>query len=199
MWGFEPADSAVAAAALFKENELSKILIPGFGYGRNAKVFTDNGFEVTGIEISETAINLAKKHYGNKVKIYHGAVSAMPFDEEVYDDIFCYALIHLLNAQERIKLIKACYGQLKPNGYMVFVAISKQDKAYAQGKKLSKDRFLSRHGVKLFFYDAASVEKEFGKYGLTEVKEISEPAKNTENKSAQIFWQITCKKKALPV
>ena len=60
MWGWEPADSAISALQLFKEQGFSKILIPGFGYGRNAKVFAGNGFEVTGIEISESAIDLAK-------------------------------------------------------------------------------------------------------------------------------------------
>ncbi len=56
------------------------MLIPGFGYGRNAQAFTDKGIDVTGIEISETAINLARKHFGNRLKIYHGDVSEMPFD-----------------------------------------------------------------------------------------------------------------------
>ncbi|PRY05328.1 methyltransferase family protein [Pontibacter ummariensis] len=100
MWGFEPADSAIATLNLFRENRLNKILLPGFGYGRNAKIFTDAGLKVTGIEISETAIDLAKKHYGDDVRVYHGSVSAMPFDQELYDGIFCYALIQLLNQSQ---------------------------------------------------------------------------------------------------
>lgn len=194
MWGFEPADSAIATAQFFRKKGLSKILIPGFGYGRNAKFFTYEGFEVTGIEISETAIALAQKHYGNEVKVYHGSVSAMPFDQELYDGIFCYALIHLLNEEERLKLIGDCYNQLKPDGYMVFVAISKSDAAFGEGEELSKDRFETQHGVQLFFYDAASVEKEFGTYGLVEATEINEPAENTGNKTSRKFWQITCRK-----
>jgi 2-polyprenyl-3-methyl-5-hydroxy-6-metoxy-1,4-benzoquinol methylase len=194
MWGFEPADSAVATVDLFRKNGLNKILIPGFGYGRNAKVFSDNGFNVTGIEISETAIDLAKKHYGDDIKVYHGSVSDMPFDQQLYDGIFCYALIHLLNIRERVKLIKDCYNQLNPNGYMVFVAISKKAPAYGKGKRISKDQFKTEHGVNLFFYDSDSIEKEFGKYGLIESKEINEPVANTGNKPSLRFWQISCKK-----
>lgn len=194
MWGFEPADSAISTVDLFQKNELKEILIPGFGYGRNAKIFTDNGFNVTGIEISETAINLAKRHYGEDISVYHGGVSDMPFDQKLYDGIFCYALIHLLNEKERAKLINDCYNQLKPNGYMVFVAISKKTATYGEGLELSKDRFETKHGVKLFYYDRGSVDKEFGNYGLFEAKEISEPAKNMENKPSQKFWQIICKK-----
>ncbi|NDV47148.1 class I SAM-dependent methyltransferase [Paludibacter sp. 221] len=194
MWGFEPADSASMAVELFRKNRLKKVLIPGFGYGRNAKVFIDNGLDVTGIEISETAIALAHKHFGDTMKAYHGSVNDMPFDNELYDGIFCYALIHLLNARERAKLIKNCYNQLTPGGYMVFVAVSKSYPTYGKGKKISKDRFETMPGVKLFFYDTESVKKEFGKYGLTDLVEISEPVKNMENKSPLKFWFVTCKK-----
>jgi len=61
MWGFEPAKSAVLAKDFFVEHKVKNILIPGIGYGCNAKVFMDNGMSVTGIEISQTAIDLAKK------------------------------------------------------------------------------------------------------------------------------------------
>ena len=194
MWGFEPADSAVSTMNFFQKNGLHKILIPGFGYGRNAMIFNENGFDVTGIEISETAIELAKKHYGDSIKVHHGSVSNMPFDQELYDGIFCYALIHLLNVRERAKLIKDCYNQLSHDGYMVFVAISKNFPTYGKGKEISKDRFKTAHGVNLFFYDSDSIEKEFGKFGLIEAKEISEPANDTGSKTAMRFWQITCRK-----
>ncbi|WP_339708261.1 class I SAM-dependent methyltransferase [uncultured Kriegella sp.] len=196
MWGFDPADSAISTAKLFQKNELKEILIPGFGYGRNAKVFIDTGCSVTGIEISKTAIDLSKKQFGDAVKVYHGGVDDMPFDKKRYDGIFCYALIHLLDEKERAKLIEDCYGQLRPGGHMVFVAISKNTPTYGDGTELSKDRFETKHGVKLFFYDADSVTKEFGNYGLIEFEELNEPAKNTEKSASQKFWQIRCKKKA---
>ncbi|MGH1432905.1 MAG: class I SAM-dependent methyltransferase [Lewinella sp.] len=194
MWGLAPADCVMEVLELFKREGVCKILIPGFGYGRNAKIFMDNGFDVTGIEISATAIGLAKEHFGDEVKVHHGAVGEMPFDEELYEGIFCYALIHLLDSGERAKLINDCYAQLAPGGYMVFVAISTHSAAYGEGKELSTDRFETKHGVQLFFYDQASVEREFGEYGLMEAKEISEPAKIVEGKPYQRFWQINCKK-----
>ncbi len=194
MWGLEPADSAVAALELFKEYKLNKILIPGFGYGRNAKVFINARFDVTGIEISKTAIGLAKKHFGNSLKVHHGSVSSMPFDQELYNGIFCYALIHLLSEKERKKLIADCYNQLEPNGYMVFVAISKMDSRYGEGRKVSKNTFETKHGATLFFYDSGSVEAEFGPYGLIKSEEINEPKLTIGNKPSQKFLQIICKK-----
>ena len=42
-----------------------------------------------------------------------------------------------------------------------------------------------------------TIEKEFGKFGLMETKEVDEPAKSVENRPSQRFWQIICRKEFL--
>ena len=194
MWGWEPADSVAETVELFKKHRLTKILIPGFGYGRNAKIFYDYGFKVAGIEISETAIDLAKKQFGESLKIHHGSVSSMPFDQELYDGIFCYSLIHLLGPAERSKLIADCYNQLETDGYMVFVSISKHDSRYLEEEEVTKNTIKKSYGVTLYFYDSESIQADFGNYGLVEAREITEPKENLGNKPTQRFWYIICKK-----
>jgi len=187
MWGFQPSASAVLTKDFFLEKGVKNILIPGIGYGRNAQIFRDNGMKVTGIEISGTAIEMAKKHYGSDMTIYHGSVTDMPFDDQKYDGIFCYALIHLLDEDERKKLIRDCYDQLAGNGYMVFTAITRAAPTYGQGKLIGRHRYEQFGGVRMFFYDRAAVAAEFGDAGLFEITEI------TENYP---FFLITCKKAA---
>ncbi|MGJ1267572.1 class I SAM-dependent methyltransferase [Sphingobacterium spiritivorum] len=185
MWGFEPSKSAVLTKDFFVQKDLRNILIPGVGYGRNAQIFKDNGIKVTGIEISETAIRMAEKHYGTDMLIYHGSVTDMPFDKEFYDGIFCYALIHLLNEDERKKLIRDCYNQLLPGGYMVFTVISKSAHTYGQGRLISTDRYEIYEDVHMFFYDEDSIRTEFGTFGLFGITEIDEN---------QPFYLIKCQK-----
>lgn len=174
MWGFEPSHSAVLAKEFFMQKNVKNVLIPGIGYGRNAQIFRENGMSVTGIEISKTAIDLAKKHYGTDMTIYHGSVTDMPFDDRKYDGIFCYALIHLLDKDERTKLIRDCYNQLTENGYMIFTTITKEAKTYGQGTLIGKDRFEMFGGVKMFFYDEESIQNEFADAGLLEINRVNE-------------------------
>jgi SAM-dependent methyltransferase len=193
LWQFEPADSATFARDLFVQNRFRKIMIPGVGYGRNAKLFVENGFEVTGIEISETAIRLAREN-GLDFPILYGSVTQMPFDDSVYDGIYCYALIHLLNQNERRQFLKNCFDQLCEGGIMVFVTVSKNYKMYGNGKSISKDRFRIDNGLSVFFYDSESIEKEFGSFGLTEYREIEEPVKHMGNEEPMKFWWVVCRK-----
>nr|WP_214460431.1 class I SAM-dependent methyltransferase [Flavihumibacter fluvii] len=185
MWGLEPAKATILTKDFFAEHKIKNVLIPGIGYGRNAQIFIDNGMSVTGIEISQTAIDLAQKNFGNDLKIHHGSVTDMPFDDKLFDGIFCYGLIYLLDKYERRKLIQDCFNQLTENGYMVFTAITKDAQTYGQGIQISKDRFEMFGGVKIFFYDKQSVEKEFGDTGLFEITEV------TENYP---FYLIKCRK-----
>ena len=194
MWGFEPADAAIVTLDFFKNEGIKDILIPGFGYGRNAQLFRDNGIAVTGIEISKTAIALARAHYGVDMNIYHGSVTHMPFDDKHYEGIFCFSLIHLLSLTDRRKFIRDCFNQLKEGGYMIFTAISQKAPMFGKGKQLSKNRFELFKGVKMFFYDVESVNQEFGKYGLTEIIEIDEPVKNMKLKPPLQFLLIKCRK-----
>jgi SAM-dependent methyltransferase len=193
MWGFEPSDSAILTKDFFLEKEVKDILIPGIGYGRNAKVFIESGIKVTGIEISKTAIDLARQNELD-ISIYHGSVTDMPFDNKLYDGIFCYALIHLLNENERVKFIKDCYRQLKPNGYMIFTTVSKKAPMYGKGRQLGENQFEIMEGVKLFFYDSDSIKREFGEYGLIGFSEIDESNKNKENHPPMKFINVKCKK-----
>ncbi|WP_029037604.1 class I SAM-dependent methyltransferase [Salinimicrobium xinjiangense] len=190
MWGEQPADNARTVLELMQKNNIISILIPGFGYGRNAKVFYDKGIEVTGIEISKTAIARARKYFGSNVIIHHGSVTAMPFDKIQYQSIYCYSLIHLLNKAQRIKLIDACYSQLMQNGIMVFVALSINDKRFGLGEEIEKNTFHSPQGLNLYFYDAASIKGEFSPYNMIEAKEINEPQEDPTEK----HWMVVCVK-----
>ncbi|MFJ7936322.1 class I SAM-dependent methyltransferase [Sporosarcina sp. NPDC096371] len=194
MWGFEPTDSAIVTKDFFLENNIKDILIPGIGYGRNAKVFIDNGINVTGIEISKTAIDLARQN-GLDMGIFHGSVTDMPFDNKRYDAIFCHALLHLLNKRERDQFIQDCYNQLKPNGYMIFTTVSKKAPMFGKGKELDTDYFEVMEGLKMFFYDSDSIKQDFEKYGLVESTGIDEPNKHMKNTPSINFILVKCKKK----
>lgn len=196
MWGLQPADSAIAANDLFLEKGVKNVLIPGIGYGRNARIFRDNGMTVTGIEVSRTAIDLAKAHFGDDIHIHHGSVTDMPFDSKVYDGIFCFALIHLLNERERKALIANCFAQLAPGGYMIFVTISKMAPMFQRGTCIGPDHYETMPGVRIFFYDAESVRREFGAYGLLDFTEIVEPNNHAKDAPPLEFLMIRCRKDA---
>ncbi|NUP10868.1 MAG: class I SAM-dependent methyltransferase [Polyangiaceae bacterium] len=176
MWGKDPANSAVFAKAYFLEHGVKDVLVPGMGYGRNAKAFIDEGMAVTGIEISETAIGLARSELGLDVVIHRGSVTDMPFDDRTYDAVFCHGLIYLLDAAQRNKMLRDCFNQLRPGGHMIFSVITKEAPMYGRGSRLGDDWYEIMPGIKMYFYDEEAVRREFVAFGLIEIARIDEPA-----------------------
>ena len=193
MWKLEPSDATLWALDLFKANGIHEILIPGFGYGRNARAFIENGFTVTGIEISQSAIDLAKTN-GLGCTIHHGSVTLMPFDNKQFDGIFCYAMIHLLNKEERNTFLKACYHQLKEEGLMVFVVASTHMSMYGSGRYISKDRYAISEGLNVFFYNDQAITDEFSGFGLITHSDIEEPVKYMSGSDPMKLKLVVCKK-----
>lgn len=194
MWGLEPTDSSIETKDFFLEHNIKDILIPGIGYGRNAKPFIENNMNVTGIEISQSAIDLAKR-IGLDIPIHHGPVSEMPFDDKKYDGIYCYALLHLLNEAKRNKFIKASYEQLKPGGYMVFYTVSKKDDMYGEGIKIAENTFKRGPDIEMYFYDEETMTHDFAPYGLLVCEEYFEPYKNDATGRGIWFSKVICQKK----
>ena len=90
----------------------------------------------------------------------------MPFDSMVYDAVFCYALIHLLNKHERKHFLRSCFNQIKTEGLMIFIVTSKKTDLFGKGRYLSKDRYEIVPGLKVFFYDSDSIVGNFPLLGL---------------------------------
>jgi len=190
MWGHEPTRSALVARDQFVRAGVADVLIPGVGYGRNAKPFLDAGMAVTGIEISPTAIDLARSQLKLEIPIHRGSVTDMPFDRRQYGGIFCYGLIYLLDAGGRAKLLRDCDAQLAPGGLMIFTVISKQAPMYGVGPRLGDDWYERHPGMTMYFYGRDSIEREFGAHGLVEISEIDEPVSS----GTLPFFNVVCRK-----
>lgn len=175
-FGLEPTTSALLASEAFARANVKTVLIPGIGYGRNARPFLERGMSVTGIEISKTAIGLARERLGLTLPIFHGSVTEMPFDDQRSDAIFCHGLIYLLDAQRRLDFLAACARQLQPGGELFFSVISKKAPMFGQGRKLGEDLYERLPNLPMYFYDEASVRREFGPYDVVELSEVDEPS-----------------------
>ena len=112
----------------------------------------------------------------------------------VYDGVFCYSVLHLFKKKERNQILSSCYQQLKPGGSMVFVVVSTKAELFAQGKKLSNNRYKLNNGLNVFFYDSTSIEKEFEIFRLIKYYEISEPIKHIKNEPDLKCFVVECQK-----
>ena len=173
IWGTEPSRTAIYALTLFKKYDIKNILIPGAGYGRHTHFFSTNNFEVTGIEISEIALNIAKE-IDSKSKYILGSVLDMPFNDEIYDAIFCHNLLHLLLEKQRISFIKNCYAQLRDAGFAFFSVFSEKEDSFGKGAKIEDHTFESKPYRPTHYFTNEDILQHFHDFSVIETSIIEE-------------------------
>ncbi len=182
IWGDNPSKTAEYALKIFKERQLSDLFIPGIGYGRNADLFIKNNFTVEGIEISETAIDLAGKE-NRDLKIYQGSVLEMPFSNKIYNCIYCFNVLHLFRKDDRLLFIEKCSRQLAPEGIVFFAVFSDKESSYGKGQMVEENTFESKPGRPVHYFSEEDLIQHFDKFDLLETGLMED----TENHGKEKF------------
>jgi len=151
-----------------KPNE--DIIEIGFGNGANIKLLIQRAIRgsVTGVEISETAIEMASKKNAKvisegKVKLHRAAGNALPFEAGVYDKACTVATAYVIKDPGAV--FKEMYRVLKPNGLAAVTFPIREN--FIKFKPVATEGF--------YLHELADLEKAFRDAGFvncrTEVNE----------------------------
>lgn len=166
---FEKLDYLPAAAG-FERYSGQKVLDIGCGLGTDTSRFASYGADVTGIDISPQAIELAKKNFGwrevpGQLLIMNGEALDLPSNE--FDFVYCHTVLHFTPSPG--KMVREIHRVLKPGGTALLMAINRRSWLY----------FLHRiAGVKIDYMDAPV----FHKMDLKDFTELAAPFPDKEIK-----------------
>ncbi|EKE11210.1 MAG: hypothetical protein ACD_15C00125G0013 [uncultured bacterium] len=114
------------------------ILDLGSGTGRNTNYLASLGNNVFGLEISPTAINIARKNPGDKAFFFEQSIGEKyNFRDNFFDIILDITSSNALTEEEREIYLKESFRVLKKNGYFFVRALRKDNDKNA--KKLIKN------------------------------------------------------------
>ena len=173
IWGEKPSKTAIHALELFKKHNITIILVPGAGYGRNTRFFTEANLEVVGIEVSESAIKIAR-NFNPKTQFFQGSVLEMPFDDEKYDGIYSCNVLHLFLKDDRISFLKKCHKQVRTKGFVFFVVFSDKEISYGKGKRIEENTYESKPWRPVHYFTEINLREHFEEYSVIETGSIED-------------------------
>jgi 2-polyprenyl-3-methyl-5-hydroxy-6-metoxy-1,4-benzoquinol methylase len=174
IWGETPSRTAVYALELFTKEGVKKIVVPGSGYGRNTKLFSAAGIKVTGMEISETAVNFARK-YDSATRVYHDSVLDMSILGRNYDAVYCFNVLHLFRSYDRQLLVQQCLGRIKKDGLLFFTVFSEKEDSCGIGKKTEQNTFESKPGRAAHYFTEDDLKATFKNTEIIETGIMKDP------------------------
>jgi SAM-dependent methyltransferase len=194
IWGDSPSQSAHDALRLFNANHVQSVLVPGSGYGRNTKLFSTTGMDVTGIEISETAYKIALQ-FDTRTKFYMGSVLDMSFDQTKYDAIYCFNVLHLFRQAERELFLQQCLGRLKPYGFAYFTVFSDDEDTLGQGNRIEPNTFESKPGRPVHYFTDEDLRGHFRDWQILETDTVRDPENHGGQAHTHSLRYIFCRGK----
>ena len=174
IWGHEPSRTVERAHALYQQHGVQSLLIPGSGYGRNTRFFAEQGYDVTGIEVSETALALAQARDPGS-RYVRASVLDDVLNDETFDGIYCFNVLHLFLAAERRELISRCRRWLRPGGLAFFVVFSEEEETYGKGAAVEQNTFETRPGRPAHYFTDADLRAHFSDFAILETGLVEDP------------------------
>lgn len=146
-------------------NTSSKILDIGCGPGQFSKYFSEKGFYIEGIDISNEMLEIAKAKVPN-VSFKKMDMRELTYKDSTFDAIFAaYSLIHI-PSNEIDRVLIEIRRVLKPNGYALFIMQQGEsdhvvDEPLAKGERIflnlfTKERilkYITKNGFELINQD----------------------------------------------
>ena len=160
----------------------------GCGAGNYAVYFAGQGFEVTGVDVSPTAIELARE---NAVEagvectfLAADVLGDLREIEEDFDFIYDWMLLHHIFPEERPKYVKNVNRLLRSGGRYLSCCFSEKDPQFGGTGKFRQTSL----GTVLFFSSEQEIKELFEPYfKLEELNTIEFPGKFAPHRAVFAF------------
>jgi ubiquinone/menaquinone biosynthesis C-methylase UbiE len=110
--------------ASFKGQRLLEV---GCGIGTDLVRFAQGGAQVTGVDLAQTAIDLARKNFDlhavtpEELRVSNG--EALPYADHEFDVVYAHGVIQY--TADPAQLIRECHRVLKPGGTAIFMVYNR--------------------------------------------------------------------------
>lgn len=161
-WDMEDPPAALVNLVVQKAVQPCKTLEIGCGMGNAAIYLAKNGFDITGIDISEMALAEARiRAFKNQVECTFLCVDFLKDSIEItntFDFIFDWSVLHHIFPDKRKEYAEKVYRLLKPGGIYLSVCFSENDDAFGGVGKFRKTPI----GTTLYFSSEKEICELFG-------------------------------------
>lgn len=174
-----PLPAVSEFAEYLKQAGSKTVLDLGCGAGRHAIFLAKAGFQVTGLDVSETALTelhgrLAKAGLTNVSLVKHEMLE-LPFIDEYFDALVSTNVLHHGTGSEIKRALSELHRVIKRNGVAFVVTLSKKDFRYGQGKRLEPDTYLftrgDEKGIVHHFFSKEELLSYFGQFEVLSLRE----------------------------
>jgi SAM-dependent methyltransferase len=174
-WQAEPIEFIEEIVALLRSQRFATILEPGCGDGRNTKRLVEEGFFVTGLDLSGLALQTIAKEaafsgWRSRPVLLNVDIDDLPgpFALDSFDAVLCFDVFGQLRHPK--KSIAALEALIRPGGLLVANIYTPRDVAFGEGVLVETNAF-SYHDTLFRFFEPEEVRNMFSGFDVLKLEE----------------------------
>ena len=149
------------------KKESKRIVDLGCGNGNHVVFFAEQGFDVSGLDLSEEAIEIAKAWLNKrnlKADLRVGDIERLPYPDQSFDVAISHGVLDHISFEKAKKAMEEIKRILVPGGYVCISLRSTEDCEFGRGKKVDQNTFVLEEG-----YEKGVIQHYFD---FREIKEL---------------------------
>lgn len=178
MYGEDPSEAAVYAAAAFRAGGVGDVLELGAGHGRDALFLARSGFDVTATDFSTVALSQLQATAVTTATgvrtLGHDVREPIPLPDNIFDGVFAHMLLCMSLSTDQILASSAEIRRvLRPGGTLIYTVRHVGDAHYGTGISHGDDIY-EQGGFAVHFFSRALVDRVAEGWNLTRIHSFDE-------------------------
>jgi len=192
----KPVPFVTEVLPLFKRSKVKNVLDLGCGTGRHCIHLAENGFDVVGVDFSESALKMANawvwKERLTKVAFMRGTMTNIPFGNGHFDAVISVSVMHHAIKKDIEKTIDEVHRILKKKGIFLANLTSVEDPRYGSGEEVEAGTFRILEAFEEKHFE--ELHHFFTKREVSKLLDSFTKAKVERLKDKPNYWKITAVK-----
>lgn len=196
-FGTGPTKLAKIAESIIKNNTVTNMLEIGCGQGRDALYFSQLGYKVCALDISEKAINYVNEmkkslDVKNLTTLIHDIEKPLNHSNESFDFVYSNLALQFFDTDRLQKNFNNISAVMKKNSLFLFSTKKEGDKYYNYGVRIN-DHAFEYEGITRYFYTEDMLREILSK--KFDIIKIESDSHTNLDSSISVWWKILVRKK----
>jgi len=135
----------VEALPTFRRHKINRVLDLGCGAGRHCVYLAENDFDVVGVDVSKSALRMAKEWVRREnlknATFVQASMTDIPFCDSQFDGVISVSVIHHALKRDIVKAVDEIFRILKKKGLFLANLTSVTDPRYGAGDEVEARTF----------------------------------------------------------
>jgi SAM-dependent methyltransferase len=161
LYGTEPTSVARSLAITFRQHRIERVLEAGCGSGRDALLYAQQGFAVTGLDVSDNALRWMRERATEMrvtIEAVAGDLLAAEFPPASFDAVVAVHLVHLQPEPIRRAMVNRLWSLTRDGGFVAMANFSTEEVGFTTWEPYPEPNTrVDPKGKRVHFFDAEDI------------------------------------------